>query len=342
MRYISSIMSLLDERSAKRALILCHKNADPDAVCASYALNKLLSMLRPGLEVIIAVPESVSKVSKIILEKFPMEVTHEEPVFKSFDVSFLVDTSTLRQLGDWGERLRESSLPIIVIDHHAPHPETEKASSLCICREDVSATCEIVYELYGEAGIKPPRDVAEVILLGIAFDTRHFALAKQSTFRVISEIAEAGVNVQEAIQILITPMDPSERIARLKACKRMKTMRIYGWIIAFSHVGSFQASAARALIEVGADVAIVGSENKGELLISMRSSNEFYTKTGIHLGRDIAAQLGQLLQGMGGGHTTSAGVNGKGDLETAFKLAAKILKEKLKECQRPHHSVGSQ
>lgn len=327
---LKEIIGLLEEKNAKRILVLCHKNADPDAICSSYALLNLLKMFKPDLEVVVAAPESISKVSKMILERFPMEVTHEEPNFKTFDAAFMVDTNTLRQLGEWGERMCAASLPIIVIDHHAPHPETEKVASLCICREDISATCEIIYELFKEVGIKPSRDVAETLLLGIAFDTRHFMLSRQSTFKIVSEIADLGVNIQEALQILAVPMDISERIARLKACKRMKTMRIYGWIVAFSHVGSFQASAARMLIDVGADVAIVGSEDKGELLISMRSSNEFYNKTGIHLGRDIAAPLGQLLQGMGGGHTTSAGVNGRGDLKTAFNFAAKMLKEKLK------------
>lgn len=327
------IISILDERNSRRILILCHKNADPDAICSSYALSSLLKIFKPSIEIVVAVPESISRISKLILERFPLEVTHEEPDFKAFDTIFMLDTNTVRQLGEWGERLREATAPVILIDHHASHPETEKIVALCICREDASATCEIIYDLFREAGVKPSGDTAEVLLLGIAFDTRHFALAKPSTFKVISEIADLGVNIQEALQILVVPMDVSERIARLKACKRMKTMRISGWIVAFSHVGSFQASAARALIDVGADVAIVGSEDKGELLISMRSSNEFYSKTGIHLGRDVAAPLGQLLQGMGGGHTTSAGVNGKGDLETAFKFAAKILREKIRGCQ---------
>jgi len=334
MDFFREIMNILEERNAGRILILCHKNADPDAVCSSYALSNLLKQFKPSIEVTIAAPESVSKVSKAILERFLVDVTNSEPDFNKFDVIFMLDTNTIRQLGEWGKRICELSLPLIVIDHHAPHPETEKIASLCICREDVSATSEIIYDLFKEAGSKPSKDVAEALLLGIAFDTRHFLLARSSTFKVITEIVELGVNVQEALQILMVPMDISERIARLKACKRMKTMRIYGWIIAFSHVGSFQASAARMLVDVGADVAIVGSEDKGELLISMRSSNEFYNKTGIHLGRDIAKPLGELLHGMGGGHTTSAGVNGTGDLETAFKYAIKILKEKLKGCQR--------
>jgi len=133
---------------------------------------------------------------------------------------------------------------------------------------------------------------------------------------------------------LIAPMDISERIARLKACRRMKLMRIYGWLIVFSHVGSFQASAARALIDVGANLAIVGSQEKNEISISMRADREFYAETGVHLGRDLAKPLGEYLNGMGGGHSTSAGVNGTGELESAFKYAAKLLREKLKNKPR--------
>lgn len=329
------ISDIIFRRNAKRVLILCHQNADPDAICSSYALFSLLKHLKPDIEVEVASPESVSKVSKAILERLRMKVTNDEPSFNESDVIFMLDTNTVKQLGEWSRRLYEVSSPIIVIDHHAPHPETEKIASLCICVENASATCEIIYNLFKEAGVKMSKDVAEALLLGIAFDTRHFALASSSTFKIISDLVDLGVDVQEALQTLAIPMDISERIARLKACKRMKLVRIYGWIVVFSHVGSFQASAARALVDLGADLAIVGSEDKGELSISMRASNEFYSKTSIHLGRDLANPLGVFLHGTGGGHTTSAGVNGSGDLESAFRYTTKILKEKLKGCPRP-------
>jgi len=331
---LHEITSILEEKNAGTALILCHHNADPDAVCSSYALSKLLKQFKPTLKIEVASPESVSRVSKVILEHLHASVMNERPDFEKADVIFMLDTNTTQQLDEWGKQISELRLPIIVIDHHAPHPETRKIATLYIYREDASSTCEIIYDLFREAEIRPSKDVAEALFLGIAYDTKHFTLAGASTFKAIADLVDLGVDVQEMLQLLSIPMDMSERIARLKACSRMKLMRIYGWLVVFSHVGSFQASAARALIDVGANLAIVGSEDKGEISISMRSDNEFYSKTGIHLGRDLASRLGELLHGMGGGHSTSAGVNGTGDLESAFKYTAKILREKLKNCPR--------
>ena len=63
------IASLLDRVNAKRVLLLCHQNADPDALCSAFALSKLLSRIRQGIETEIASPEGVSKLSKILVEK---------------------------------------------------------------------------------------------------------------------------------------------------------------------------------------------------------------------------------------------------------------------------------
>ncbi len=328
------VKEILKERKVCFALILCHHNADPDAICSSFALSELLKDVKPEIEIEVASPESVSKVSKRILNRFPMRVVNEKPSFRRANVIFMVDTNAPKQLGEWERHIKETSSPIIVIDHHAVHQETEKIATLYICREDASSTCEIIYDLFREANVKPSKNVAEALFLGIAFDTKHFALASASTFKVIAELIDLGVNVQEAMRLLTVPMDVSERIARLKACERMKLMRIHGWLIVFSHVGSFQASAARALIDVGANLAIVGSQDKNEISISMRSNHEFYSKTKIHLGRDLANPLGEYLHGMGGGHSTSAGANGVGDLKSAFKYAERILREKLKHI--PH------
>ena len=61
----------------------------------------------------------------------------------------------------------------------------------------------------------------------------------------------------------------------------------------------------------------------------MRALQDFFKKTGIHLGRDIAQPLGRYLNGMGGGHNTSAGVNGEGNIEDAFKECIRLVKKKL-------------
>ncbi len=74
--------------------------------------------------------------------------------------------------------------------------------------------------------------------------------------------------------------------------KSQNRIRIDNWIIAFSHVSAFEASAARALVDLGAHVAAVAGEKGGGVEISLRCTREFTEKTGIHLGRDIAKLVG--------------------------------------------------
>ncbi len=325
---IQDITALLDRVDARFVVLLCHHNADPDAIGAAYALSSLLSRLRPRLRTEIAAAQGPSRLSKHLLASLPISLK-KNPNIEEAQVIILLDTNTIQQLGDWAERVKASKSPIIVVDHHASHPETELLAALSVSDENASSTCEIIYRLFMEMNVRFTQTEAKSLFLGIAFDTRHFILANSTTLKIVADLIDAGVNAQEALGLLSLPMKESERIARLKASKRIKLFKIGEWLVAFSHVGAYQASAARALISLGAHVAIVGSQKVETLRISMRASQEFYRLTRVHLGRDLARPLGEYFQGMGGGHAVSAGVNGVGDFETCIKRCVRLLKEKM-------------
>jgi nanoRNase/pAp phosphatase (c-di-AMP/oligoRNAs hydrolase) len=325
---IHEITRLLDERNAKLVVLLCHINADPDAVCASFALSQLIQRLRPSLKVEVAAAQGPSRLSKHMLTAIVAKMT-AEPQIDQADAIVMLDTNTVQQLGNWSEKVKASKAALIVIDHHASHPETERQATLSVADETASSTCEIIYRLFKEAGVKLSIYEAKALFLGIAFDTRHFILATSTTFKAIADIIDHGVNPGETLSLLTLPMDPSERIARLKASKRTKLLKVNDWLIAFSHVSAYQASAARALIALGAHVAVVAGQRDDNIQISMRSSQDFYEKTKVHLGRDVAKPLGEYLNGMGGGHSMAAGVNGIGDVEACLKRCLKLFKEKL-------------
>lgn len=324
----AKIDKILEETNAKLAVLLCHHNADPDAVCSAYALASLIRRLKPECAVEIGATQGISRLSKHLIKFLPIEVKTQPNVEKA-DVIMLLDTNTIQQLNNWAEKVKASKAPIIVVDHHAAHPETERLAKICITNEEASSTCEIVYSFFKEKNIKPNETEAKALFLGIAFDTRHFVLANSSTLKTIAELVDAGANAQETLSLLSLPMDFSERVARLKACKRAKLFKIGEWIVAFSHVSAYQASAARAIIDLGAHVAVVAGQKNENLEISLRCTREFQEKTGIHLGKDIAKPLGEYLQGMGGGHASAAGVNGVGDIDSGLKRCLRLLKEKL-------------
>jgi nanoRNase/pAp phosphatase (c-di-AMP/oligoRNAs hydrolase) len=258
----------------------------------------------------------------------PIEIK-TQPDTEKADAIILLDTNTIQQLDNLAEKVRNSKTPLIVIDHHASHPETEQLAKICITNEESSSTCEIIYNFYKQTNTKPDQPEAKALFLGISFDTRHFILANSTTLKNIAELIDAGVNAQETLAMLSLPMHFSERVARLKATRRTRLFKVNQWIIALSHVSAYQASAARALIELGAHIAAVAGTKNEDIEISLRSSLDFFKHTQIHLGRDIAKPLGEYLHGMGGGHATAAGVNGKGDVEIGLKKCISLLKEQL-------------
>jgi phosphoesterase RecJ-like protein len=335
---IQDITALLDQANAKLVVLLCHQDADPDAIGAAYAFSSLLQRLRPRLRTEIGAAEGPSRLSKHLLATLPVKLAFN-PSFEEADAIVLLDTNTVQQLGDWAEKVKSSKAPIVVVDHHASHPETERLAALIVSDENASSTCEIIYRFFMDMNVRFTENEAKALFLGIAFDTRHFVLANSTTLKIVADLIDAGVNAREALALLSLPMEESERIARLKASKRVKLFRVGKWIVAFSHVSAYQASAARALISLGAHVAIVAGEKNEKLRISMRASEDFHRATGFHLGRELAKPLGEYVQGMGGGHAVSAGVNGVGDVEACLKRCVRLLKEKL---GTSHDSVTEQ
>ncbi len=324
----TDVIKILDETNARFVVLLCHHNSDPDAICSAYAFSGLLKNLRPSIQVQIGTGQGISRLSKHLLKFLPIEVKRQPEVERA-DVIVLLDTNTIQQLNGLAGKVKDSKAPVVVIDHHTAHPETEQLAKLCITNEESSSTCEIIYNFFEQMNVKPSLNEAKALFLGIAFDTRHFVLANSSTFETVAELIDIGVNAQEALSMLSLPMDFSERVARVKACRRAKLLKIGEWIIALSHVSAYQASGARALIDLGVHMAAVAGQRNDNIEISLRCAREFNQKTGIHLGRDIAKPLGEYLKGMGGGHATAAGVNGAGDIESGLKRCLRLLKEKL-------------
>ncbi len=322
------ITKVLDGSKAKNVLLLCHHNSDPDAVCSAYAFQGILKKLKPEVNVEIGTGQGVSKLTKHLFEYIPMAV-NLQPNLEKADIIILLDTNTIQQLNGLAEKVAKTTAPVIVIDHHSAHPETQALAKLCITNEEAGSTCDIIYGFYRELNLKPDPNEAKALFLGMAFDTRHFILANSHTFKAVADLVDSGVNAQEALAMLALPMDFSERVARIKACRRAKIFKINDWIIALTHVSAYQASAARALTDLGAHMAAAAGTKDGNVEISMRCMRDFNQKTGIHLGKNIAKPLGEALQGMGGGHAMAAGVNGKGDEKIALKRCLRLIKENL-------------
>jgi len=326
LRKHSTLVKLI--RKARTILIIAHQNADPDAVCSAYGFAKLITAVNRNAKVIFASPGGVSKLSKQLLRTIPMKAIQEFDVLQQ-DLIVTVDTNTLQQLGKLQGPIIQSQKPLIMIDHHALHPENAKIAKHILCDEKATSTCEIILDMYLSLQIPINRAVSQVLLTGLIVETGHFSIATKRTIKSACKLIERGADPVSALASTKQVMDESERIARIKSAQRLQLEKIDKWIIALSDIGSYHASAARSLISLGAHVAIVAGKRNDQLTVSMRSTDEFYQRTDLHLGTNLACPLGQLLGGMGGGHATAAGTNAKGEVGEALSQALKLLREFL-------------
>lgn len=303
---------LLSKKKYKLTYVITHRLADVDAYCSAYAASKLCKSLG-SVNVKVVLPEGLNTVAEKVSKKFPMAV-EKEPDFSKADQIVIVDTNNPLLLSDHMQDVVESRARKVLIDHHPPAKDTAKISDVAFLDTKITSASELVYRLYVMNGIRISSKVAQVMLVGIMADSQHFFLATSQTMEAVNGLCQAGASLHVARKVLSNERDPSEKIARLKAAQRAVVYTVNDYIIAFSKVGSFQASAAKALTDLGADLGVVISGDEKKTKASMRSTQNFYEESKIHLGTDIAGRLSEA----GGGHPTAASLTanmGEGELE---------------------------
>ncbi len=317
---------------AEHVVLLCHQNADPDAVCSAFALQALLHKLASGTKATISCPEGISAPTRQLLENLGIS-TPDQKIPADADLAVLVDTNSLDQLGAASTALLKMEHGLIVVDHHHPHPDTMKLARQMIVDESAAAAAEVVFQLFQASKEEPDRVEATALMAALFVETKHFLLARESTFEVAAKLVKAGADPRRLSGMLSSPMNRSERVARLRAAERSSVTMLGNWIVVTSQLGSYQSSAARAFLTLGAHVAFVAGEVKEKIRVNMRATEDFYQKTGAHLARDIAIQMGKMFGGVGGGHPTAAGLTALGVVDDVLIACVNRLRESIDPLQ---------
>ncbi len=280
----------------KRVLYLCHRNADPDAVGSGFALREAF-----GGD--LAAVEGVSRTAASLLRAIGAEI-QIDPSVEGYDLVVVVDTAVRLQIGDFD--LKDYA----VVDHHQDRDLIE--SALFSIQRSADSTAEIVWEILAKSGILPSREAALGLVVGIITDTGRFKHAHASSFRTVAEILERStIEYAEALEVLSkVPTETSRRIAALRAASRAEIEWTDDWVFVSSEVGAFEGSSAMTLVDIGADVALVGGMHGDQCRISGRARRD-----AVLAGLDLAAimrDVGRAHQGDGGGHRGAAALEAPG------------------------------
>jgi nanoRNase/pAp phosphatase (c-di-AMP/oligoRNAs hydrolase) len=280
-----------------------HPQADPDAVGSAIAITHLIRVMNPNLTIRVLEPDLSILGQKLLditnFQLKPISIDQVEPPF----LCILLDTSFI------DPKLISPNNNFAIIDHHV-----RSASDVDIAFdfhfESFRATAEIIASLYYHTKTSLTPQTIKGLLAGIIFDSRRFMYADRELFDCVNFLLKDNSEVYlETMKIFASARSYSEKLACIRAAQRMKRLQINEKILLFSNVSSFEAAAARSLIFLGGDMAIVIANQKQETRISFRTTSEFSKDTGISLARDIIPLLIEQFGGNGGGHDNAAGYN---------------------------------
>ncbi|RLE50249.1 MAG: hypothetical protein DRJ33_07565, partial [Candidatus Methanomethylicota archaeon] len=181
-------------RGSKKVLLLCHKNADPDAVCSAIVLENYISKILKKETACTAV-EGISAISKKVLESLGFE-EHFRNIddLNYYDTIILVDTGSLDQVKPLDEQLIKGAKKLIVVDHHHENEKLASLSSLYIVDSSSPSTAEIVYRILSRSIILKDAKMCQALLIGIIYDSRRFALASYNTLRTVLNLMKKGAD----------------------------------------------------------------------------------------------------------------------------------------------------
>jgi nanoRNase/pAp phosphatase (c-di-AMP/oligoRNAs hydrolase) len=298
------LLSISRKQRIKLIYVVTHRLADVDAYCATYATARLLHAIAKNAIVEAVFPAGLNTIARKISKKFPIRI-EKNADFAKADLIAIVDTNNPLLLAESMQGVIGSKAKKILIDHHPLGKTAKKIADVMFVDTKASSASEIVYNLYRSNEVSISKSIAQVLLLGIMADSQHLFLANGKTITAVSELYKMGASIETAKRILTRERDISERMARLKAASRISLYNVNSFVIALSRISSFHASAARALIDLGADLGVVVGGDGKESKASLRATQQFYKASKLHLGVDIASKISDS----GGGHPTAASLS---------------------------------
>jgi len=312
--FITDLLSSVSNSSS--IVITGHNNADPDALASVMGLKEFLNQIYPNkkTDLVLNLNKLAEKIYREILSDPKWNFSKIFP--ENIDLLIITDSSDLGMVVDSHNIQKEGTTPkiqnIIIIDHHVNPIKLDDRVKHSLILSDYSSTAEIITKFFQMQDLIPNRDIVLALLAGIITDTGHFRYATKETLDNAKFLLETGVSISEVTEKLNKKMARSEKIARIRGANRIQKIHyIQDYIVVFSHVSSYEASACKALIDLGADLSVIISyvPKTNEFRISSRAKGRLIRNTSLHLG-EIMKIIGEKFNGSGGGHDGAAGSYG--------------------------------
>ncbi len=301
--------------TARKILLLTHKNPDGDALGSLLALFQVLT--KAGRDVTAGCLDPAPAILKFLptSEKIVNDFDAAE-----FDLVIVLDCGDIHQTGFDKSKpeLFDGSRKLVKIDHH---PVASDFGDVQIVNPEFCATCSILTKLFEILEIPITTDVATCLLCGISTDTGSFrhSNTRPETLRFAAKLLRQGAN-NFAIAKNIYRSTPLPALKLWGSVLTSLRQTDEGVTLAVAQRKDFEKAGARDEDLAGvvdyvnavpnAKFSILLSERGGLVKASLRTLDD---------ATDVAAIARQFG---GGGHVKAAGfaVPGKLEKETRWRV----------------------
>lgn len=309
MNYSESKTILEEVQKAKKILLNCHRNPDPDSVGSALAMYKVLTDMGKIVKIIFPGEDLPTSTSFLYNSEKIDLINFESFDFSKYDLFVCLDSANWYMVSG-SKEISIPSLPIIVIEHHFT---AEKYGKVNLIDREVTSTGELLYRIFEDWGISIDKHVATCLLTGIIGDTGVFKYAGTGwpTLDVAGKLMKAGADKDHIVLRLFGSTEFKLIKFWGEVLQKMKIEEKYKFVwsaisyqnyLTLGKLGGARDSAASLFAGVveGTDFGIIMVEVERNILdISLRSRTGFDTT-------EIALALG------GGGHIYSSGAEIKG------------------------------
>ncbi len=294
-------------KEAYRVLITCHRNPDGDALGSELALAEMADRL--GVKTVIVnrdrTPANLTNLPGSDQITVADELPGDFP--SAFDLVITVECPGLDRTGFEGL----TKVPILNIDHHPSNPAYGVVNFL---DEASPAVGEMVWQMYGEAGLLPSTDAATNLFVALSTDTGDFRYSNATSraFRAAAEMVDAGARPAQVANWVHNHRSLASVRLLGEALQSLKILCGGKLAVISADPGAFERAGAgpedteeivnipRSIAGVEA-VAYFKQWEDGVVRVSLRSRGDVDVKA-------VAERFG------GGGHVNAAGCAVEGEL----------------------------
>lgn len=304
----------------KRAVLVCHRKPDGDALGATLGLS--LALQARGVAVQGVCVDEVPSQFRFL----PGADTFRQNVdLDGVDLLVMLDCGADEMSGLPMADLSKQA-PLVDIDHH-PKQGFPPSPRLAVYDQQASSAAEIVYELLHFGDWPITRDVATCLLTGIVFDTSAFQNSNTTprTLQVAAQLLRSGARLKEIIkQSFYSSSIPKLRLWGTAMARIEQNAKAAGVVsTVLTHEDIAECGATKDDVEglanflnaiPGVPALMVLTETKfGEIKGSLRTRNDQIDVS------VLAALLG------GGGHRQASGFSLPGHLVRAADDSWRVL-----------------